>query len=146
MVSTHLKNISQNGNLPSRGENKKYLKPPPRQGSSLGNSARYCSLNTFMLSKTVPHWAGTMHSVSLVELLIAVALMFHNITLEISPSNKVKLLFLGASARTLLLCMLPKKPTPKYWLNLTPPPTHPKNVLFWSKKCSPSHVSHSSKL
>ena len=30
MVSTHLKNISQNGNLPpSRGENKQYLKPPP---------------------------------------------------------------------------------------------------------------------
>ena len=31
MVSTQLKNISQNGNLPqNRGENKKYLKPPPR--------------------------------------------------------------------------------------------------------------------
>ena len=30
VVSTHLKNISQIGNLPpSRGENKKYLKPPP---------------------------------------------------------------------------------------------------------------------
>ena len=28
---THLKNISQTGNLPvNRGENKKYLKPPPR--------------------------------------------------------------------------------------------------------------------
>ena len=31
VVSTHLKNIRQNGNLPpNRGENKKYLKPPPR--------------------------------------------------------------------------------------------------------------------
>ncbi len=30
VVSTHLKNISQNGNLPpNKGENKKYLKPPP---------------------------------------------------------------------------------------------------------------------
>jgi len=30
VVSTHLKNISQNGNLPQVGdENKKYLKPPP---------------------------------------------------------------------------------------------------------------------
>ena len=29
--ASHLKNTSQNGNLPpSRGENKKYLKPPPR--------------------------------------------------------------------------------------------------------------------
>ena len=31
VVSTHLKNISQIGPFPSRGENKKYLKPPPRQ-------------------------------------------------------------------------------------------------------------------
>jgi len=31
VVSTHLKNISQNGNLPQIGvENKKCLKPPPR--------------------------------------------------------------------------------------------------------------------
>ncbi len=34
MVSTRLKNISQIGNLPQigvkNGENKKYLKPPPR--------------------------------------------------------------------------------------------------------------------
>jgi len=30
VVSTHLKNISQNGIIsPSRSENKKYLKPPP---------------------------------------------------------------------------------------------------------------------
>ena len=31
VVSTHLKNISQNGNLPQiyKGENKKSLKPPP---------------------------------------------------------------------------------------------------------------------
>ena len=30
VVSTHSKNISENGNLsPSRGENEKYLKPPP---------------------------------------------------------------------------------------------------------------------
>jgi len=30
VVSTHLKNISQNGNLPpNRGENKKSVKPPP---------------------------------------------------------------------------------------------------------------------
>ena len=35
MVSTHLKNISQNGNLPqNRGEHKRYLKPPPRIYSS----------------------------------------------------------------------------------------------------------------
>ena len=33
VVSTHLKNISQNGNLPNRGENKKCLKPPPRKHS-----------------------------------------------------------------------------------------------------------------
>ncbi len=32
VVSTHLKNISQTGNLPpNRDENKKYLKPPPRE-------------------------------------------------------------------------------------------------------------------
>ena len=32
LVSTHLKNISQNGNLPQIGMNiKTYLKPPPRQ-------------------------------------------------------------------------------------------------------------------
>ena len=30
MVSTRLKNISQNGNLPQIGMKKKYLKPPPR--------------------------------------------------------------------------------------------------------------------
>ena len=29
VVSTHLKNISQNGNLPQIGVKKKYLKPPP---------------------------------------------------------------------------------------------------------------------
>ena len=33
VVSTHLKNISQNGNLPhNRGENKKYVKPPTSGG------------------------------------------------------------------------------------------------------------------
>ena len=30
VVSTNLKNISQNGNLPQIGVKKKYLKPPPR--------------------------------------------------------------------------------------------------------------------
>ena len=30
VVSTQLKNISQNGNLPQVGVKKKYLKPPPR--------------------------------------------------------------------------------------------------------------------
>ena len=30
VVSTPLKNISQSGNLPNRGENTKYLKAPPR--------------------------------------------------------------------------------------------------------------------
>ena len=30
MVSTHLENIGQIGNLPNRDENKKYLKPPQR--------------------------------------------------------------------------------------------------------------------
>ena len=29
VVSTHLKNVSQNGNLPQLGVKKKYLKPPP---------------------------------------------------------------------------------------------------------------------
>ena len=33
MVSTHLKNISQNGNLPQIGFKIKYLKPPPREPS-----------------------------------------------------------------------------------------------------------------
>ena len=33
---THLKNIRPNGNLPSRGENKKYLKPPPSHLLCLG--------------------------------------------------------------------------------------------------------------
>ena len=36
VVSTHLKNISQNGkSSPTRGENKKYLKPPPSQPISV---------------------------------------------------------------------------------------------------------------
>ena len=38
VVSTHLKNISQNGNLPQiGGENKKYLKPPPSKPTNLGS-------------------------------------------------------------------------------------------------------------
>jgi len=36
VVSTHLKNISQNGNLsPGRDENNTYLKPPPRKSLGL---------------------------------------------------------------------------------------------------------------
>ena len=38
VVSTHLKNISQNGNLPQiRGENKTSLKPPPSLWHSMGH-------------------------------------------------------------------------------------------------------------
>jgi len=41
VVSTHLKNISQNGNHPhNRGENKKYLKQPPRKQHILFNQMR----------------------------------------------------------------------------------------------------------
>ena len=39
VVSTHLKNISQNG--PSRGENKKYLKPPPLWEGRNGQNMRW---------------------------------------------------------------------------------------------------------
>ena len=35
LVSTHLKNMSQNGNLPQVGVEKKYLKPPPKRHHSL---------------------------------------------------------------------------------------------------------------
>ena len=36
VVSTHLKNISQIGSFPhpGRGENKKYLKPPPSEADA----------------------------------------------------------------------------------------------------------------
>ena len=43
MVSTHLKNISQIGNLPQiGGENKKYLKPPPSFYPTRIGSSRWC--------------------------------------------------------------------------------------------------------
>ena len=36
VVSTHLKNISQIGNLPQTGVKKKYLKPPPSKPFIVG--------------------------------------------------------------------------------------------------------------
>ena len=102
------------------------------QDSSLGNSARYCSLNTFMLSKTVV----TEQEIWTVSPLLSCCT-------HISPSNKVKLLFQCEDVASLHDS---QKTKPKYWLNLTTHPPRPKNVLFWNKKCSPSHVSHSSKL
>ena len=45
MVSTPLKNISPNGNLPpGRGENKKYLKPPPSKGKCKVQNISVCTL------------------------------------------------------------------------------------------------------
>ena len=41
MVSTHLKNSSQNGNLPQLGVKKKYLKPPPSYQRSCRTQRRF---------------------------------------------------------------------------------------------------------
>ena len=52
MVSTPLKNISQIDS-PNRGENKKYLKPPPSH-ESLGKFTSH-SLGRKMVSQLAPH-------------------------------------------------------------------------------------------
>ena len=69
VVSTHLENISQNGNLPlHRRENKKYLKPPPTTygRSNVGRTheliGSYCKSgpSTFMLTSSARY--PTVHN------------------------------------------------------------------------------------